>query len=134
MRAAFLLPLALAACAALANPLDPLPEGGGWRVTAIAGAPVPTGAEVTIERPDSRGISGRAGCNRYGGQISATGARLKIGPLMATEMFCVDLMTVEQAFFAALDQVDSARSTATGVELLAGDRVVITATKQVRFP
>lgn len=85
MRAAFLLPLALAACAALANPLNPLPEGGGWHVTAIAGAPVPTGAEVTIERPDSRGISGRAGCNRY-------------------------------------------------IDFAAGDRVVITATKQVRFP
>jgi heat shock protein HslJ len=105
--------LLLAACASTApeKPMaatPPSPEalaGATWRITEIAGTPVPAGAEVTMEFKDGR-IAGKGACNRYFGSFEAGAGTLKLGPAGSTMMACPDpLMQTEQAFHAALKQV-----------------------------
>jgi heat shock protein HslJ len=79
--------------------------GADWRITEIAGAPVPEGAEVTMAFSDGR-VAGKAACNRYFGSFEAGDGTLKVGPAGSSMMACPEpLMATEQAFHAALMQV-----------------------------
>lgn len=47
-------------------------------------------------------ISGKTNCNSYGGNFSITNNEIKIGPLMATEMYCEEnVMKIERSIFKA---------------------------------
>lgn len=52
-------------------------------------------------------IAGNGGCNRFGGLYVQDGDSLKIGPLMSTEMACMNLKE-ESLFFAVLEDTRSA--------------------------
>lgn len=87
--------LAMTACTAQAQD----PTGVEWELLAIDGKVVDIPATLTI---DSTGnVSGKAPCNRYGGQNQATLPDLALGRLAATRMAC-DRLAEEQDFFAAL--------------------------------
>jgi heat shock protein HslJ len=66
--------------------------------------PAPTSPEATL-RVDARGVSGRAGCNSYSGEIGQIAAPgdIRFGPFVTTRMMCPDsAMQVESRFLAAL--------------------------------
>ena len=119
--------LALAA-PALADPFAALPVGSQWRVTAVGGEALPTGAEITLVRADASTLAGKVICNQYSRPLSADGENLVIGGLTTTKMLCdFEYFKYEFAFNDILGKVDEVRAAAGGIELLASGAVVITA-------
>jgi heat shock protein HslJ len=93
---------------------------GAWRAVEMAGAPLPEGAEVTMEFAGDR-VAGRAACNRYTGGFTLSGEGLAFGPAASTKMACPEaLMDAEVAFFAALARVDR-----FGIDPATGDLLLI---------
>lgn len=91
----FLAALAMTACTAEAQD----PTGVEWELLAIDGQVVDIPATLTL---DSLGnLSGKAPCNRYGGQNQASLPDLKLGGIAATRMAC-DRLADEQTYFDAL--------------------------------
>lgn len=94
------LPL-LAACAATngtpketaaPSPDQPLTS---WTFVSIDGeAPRSPKAELRIY---PRRIAATAGCNGLGGELEVTNGQLKVGPIVATRMYCDGLMEQERA-------------------------------------
>lgn len=125
--------LALIACRDEATAGDPLAlfgTGVDWRVTEIAGQPVPEGVEVTITQPEAGLIAGSSGCNRYSGRMSAEGAALKIGALAGTRMMCPETqMQAEQAFHSNISRIDGVQITDGVLELTREGAVMIRAEK-----
>jgi len=98
------------------SPLDI--QGIEWRAVTVAGrAPVAT--HVPTIKIDGTHAGGSAGCNSYGADVTVSGTSIKVGPVMQTEMACVDAaaMDIEGAFVAAL-------STATSIEIRDGKLVI----------
>ncbi len=84
------------------------PEGESWRLVSYGDAAAPEtppeGVEATAEFAEGQ-ITGSAGCNQYFGSYETDGTSLTIGPVAATEMFCMDpegVMDLEQDFLAAI--------------------------------
>lgn len=83
-------------------------DGSLWTLTGYVNtgreivSPLP-GSEITLEFKE-QGVSGNAGCNGYFGSYTLDGAKIAIGPVGATEVFCepVELMEQESAYLAAL--------------------------------
>ena len=125
--------LALAACReeAPADPLAALPVGGEWRVTELAGAPVPEGVSVTLGRPEAGLIAGSSGCNRYNARVEPRGGKLHFGALAGTRMMCPEAqMQTERNFHAALTRAKQAQATGDALEITdAAGKVLIRATK-----
>ncbi len=80
------------------------PEGD-WVLDSYGDAETPpAGVEVTAKFEDDV-VSGSAGCNRYQGSYETDGSDMTIGPVAATEMFCMDpegVMDLEQDFLIAI--------------------------------
>ena len=98
------------------SPLDI--QGIEWHAVSVAGrAPVATHIP-TIKLAGTR-AEGNAGCNSYGADVTVTGGSIKVGPVMQTEMACLDAtaMDIEGAFVAAL-------SAATSIEIRDGKLVI----------
>jgi putative lipoprotein len=105
--------LGLAACATPEKPMAAPPPasppqslaGAEWRITEIAGKPVPADTKVTMAFADGR-VAGTSGCNRYFGGFEAGPGTLKVGQAGSTMMACPEpMMQTEQAFLEALRQV-----------------------------
>lgn len=85
-------------------------EGQNWRLTAYrdaagAQATPPADAEATLELNGGQ-LSGRSGCNQFGGSYTLDGGVLAIQPGPATLMACPEpLMALERDYFAALGNV-----------------------------
>jgi heat shock protein HslJ len=103
---------------------------GDWRVTELADAPLPEGAEASLTF-DAGQASGRAVCNRFTAGYTITGEGLRLGPAAATRMACPpDRMAAEGAFLAALAKVDRFDITPEGgLALIGGDRVLLRAVR-----
>jgi heat shock protein HslJ len=71
-----------------------------------------SGGETFIQFGDGR-ASGSGGCNRFSGTYTQDGDRVRIGPLAATKMACLDetLMQKEQRFFEMLEAVRTVDAT-----------------------
>jgi heat shock protein HslJ len=101
---------------------------GTWRLVTgtSSGEPLPivAGSEPTMTISGTA-VSGRSGCNQYGGTLTAHAGRIAFGALEVTEMACDEpRMTSEAAYLAALsaittDELGSAtlRLSGAGVEL-----------------
>mgnify|MGYP000181483600 CR=1 FL=1 len=94
------LPL-LAACATPQNATDPTPAGNPdqplttWTFVAIDGQkPVSNRAELRIYE---KRIAATVGCNGLGGDLQLTNGRMKVGPIISTQMYCDGLMEQERA-------------------------------------
>jgi heat shock protein HslJ len=99
-----------------ASPLDI--QGVQWRAVSVAGrAPVAT--HIPTIKFDGTRADGNAGCNSYGADVEVSGSTIKVGPVVQTEMACVDAtaMDIEGAFVAAL-------SAATRIEIRDGKLVI----------
>ncbi len=103
-------------------------DGTSWRVTAIGGAAVPEGQEVTLAFEGGRAV-GRSACNRYSGDFEITGEGLAFGAVASTMMACdAAAMRSERRFLdrlAAVTRFDFAPDGA--LVLYAGDTAVVTA-------
>lgn len=92
--------------------------GTSWRLVSIQGRPVLASAPVTALFADS-GLSGSAGCNRYFGSATLTGARLRLGGLASTKMFCTGtgVMEQESEYLGVLSEVASYRVVGSELQL-----------------
>lgn len=127
--------LALAACAgpvgdtltsppvATSNPLI-LAEiiGDTWQVETIDGEPIADHSTVTITFSEDNRVTGNATCNRYAGEVTVEGDRIRLGPMIATRMACLDdrLNAQELRFLDLLGSVE-------GIALTNGSTLVLTA-------
>ena len=111
--------LGLAACAGAGGTTgDPL-KGTSWRLTALGGASLIPGTEITATFEDGE-VRGSA-CNTYGGKYQVSGDTLTIREVFMTEMACVDpqgIMEQETAFFNLLTSAQSFKLTDGGLRIL----------------
>ena len=117
--AAFTLALAagsalLAGCATSVSLDEPI-ESRVWRLTSLGLRPVPAPVPGSDPQRDPQvqfgaaTVTGSGGCNRITGSYQRTGHDLKIGPLVATRMACVETErgVLETGFVAALQAATS---------------------------
>ncbi len=102
---------------------------GTWRLVAGAssGSPLPivAGSEPTLVITGTT-VSGRSGCNQYGGSLTVRSGRIGFGAMEVTEMACDEpRMTSEAAYLAALSGVTSFELNADTLRL-SGDGVELT--------
>lgn len=105
-------------------------QGVEWRLSELNGRPVRVSDER--RRPTltlssgvrGRRVSGMAGCNRFTGPYTASGAAIKLGPLASTQMACPDGMELERDYLTALRTVDGFSVGSSVLTLKAGSRVV----------
>ncbi len=81
------LALACAACTSIAIDGRTF-EGTSWRVIAIDGEPTPASGDYHVEFENGR-ISGRFGCNIWGGAFAVAGERLTAAGVVSTKMACL---------------------------------------------
>ncbi len=90
--------LALGACETNASGGVDLAQtipGKTWSAEAIGGRDVVDGTKVTLKIENGR-VSGKAGCNGYGGPVEINGDRIKFGALFSTKMACMGGGVMEQ--------------------------------------
>jgi heat shock protein HslJ len=79
-----------------------------WQLEDLCGSPVVEGSHATLEFAAVDKVAGRGSVNHFSGGIGIEKDRLRIGPLMVTEMAGPPaLMTQEQAFLEALGKASS---------------------------
>jgi heat shock protein HslJ len=109
---ALLVFVTLSACAMAPDPgpavaLTALPDGTRWQLQAasIDALQVPEASEVTLN-VDAQRIHGNSGCNQYSAGYRFEAGGFVLDPVAATKRGCLGPGgTIEQAFFAALRQV-----------------------------
>ena len=117
-------PLAAAACT---DPLPPsLDEGASvsvgrmagltWVAVMIAGERVPDRADIWFSVTSDGKVTGRSGCNTYGGEAELDAGTIIMRSMMMTEMACMDeaAMAREAAYLKALAEVASFAVTPEG--------------------
>ena len=93
--------LAGASCAALAADVFPI-EGSLWRVTVINGEATPSNYTINF---GGNAVTGRLGCNDFGGKLVLNQESLNISALRATSRICGDDAAMfEGSGFAVLSQ------------------------------
>lgn len=81
-----------------------------WIVEAIDGKPAADGVKSTLKIEADGQVSGRGGCNGYGGPAKVEGEKISFGNMRATLMACEQAaMDQEGRFFAALKEVEGYR-------------------------
>ena len=95
------LALACAGCTSIAVDARSF-EGTSWRVTSIDGHPTPANGDYRIEFKKGQ-ISGRFGCNSWGGSYSVVGETLAATNVESTMMGCPEpAMTIEREGLAVV--------------------------------
>lgn len=88
-------------------------EGTEWRFVEVAGASVPAAVVATL-RVRGNHISGRAGCNSYGGSYRvADDGSVSFSQILSTKMACLEpagAMQVEHRIFELLPRVSRLES------------------------
>ena len=93
--------MACAPGAGIAADVHPF-NGSSWRITAINGDATPSTYTISF---GGDMVTGRLGCNDFGGKLKASEANLSISQLRATSQVCGDTAgEFEGAGFALLSQ------------------------------
>lgn len=84
------------------------PFFGRWQIISINGKAAIAGDRGAPEIEFKQGkVSGKSGCNSFGGSLKAKGAKVKFSAPAATMMACPEpLMRQEQALFQALSAAE----------------------------
>ncbi len=83
---------------------------GSWLAEDILGGGVIDNAQTTLTIAEDGAVSGRGGCNSFGGTARISGETIEFGQLISTQMACAEaLMNQEQKFFDALGRAASFR-------------------------
>ena len=103
--------------------------GPEWRISEVAGATLPEGAEATLLLSAGGGLAGRAACNRVTGRYTLSGEGLRLEPGGMTMMACPEpVMAAERAILDALAKVDRFDFDEAGdLLLIGGDAVLLRA-------
>jgi heat shock protein HslJ len=102
-----LLLLPVAACESTASTpsadLADAIEGRIWRAVSFDGQPVIAGTSITLKVDNGR-VSGKGGCNGYGGSAEIRGDAVKFSAIFSTKMACMadGVMHQEQHYFDVL--------------------------------
>ncbi len=105
----FFVLLLLSACAGSApTPAAPAAtlEGTLWTLRDFAGNP--RSARPVTLRFDAGTVSGSAPCNSVSASYTREGDGLRFGPISRSKMYCADAAALEEAYLAALGQIDRA--------------------------
>ncbi len=81
-------------------------EGAVWTLRDSAGQPA--SAQPVTLRFESGTVSGRAPCNSVSASYTLDGDGLRFGPIARSKMYCADTSALEDAYLAALRQIDRA--------------------------
>jgi len=93
------------------TPSAPSLDGTSWTLTRLHGEQLLAKTEITLAFEEGQ-VAGKAGCNRYFGQVTVDGNKLSIGPVGSTEMYCAEpegVMDQETAFLRTLESVAAFR-------------------------
>lgn len=77
-----------------------------WQLVRVNAMNITPENNFTITFHQDKSVNGTGACNRFFGQYSTEGGKIKIGPLGATKMMCHGIET-EDAFFQMLDKIDT---------------------------
>ena len=105
-----------------------VPEQNPWRLQWLAGHALPDDdTRLTLELDAvTAEAAGMAGVNRFRGRYDLDARRLEFVELATTRMAGPDeLMSLEQAYLEALERIDGWRRVEGGLELLAGEEVLM---------
>ncbi len=82
---------------------------GDYEVIKLDGRDIEDqGVTININNENGYRIGGNNGCNTYGADLELSGGNnVKVGPAMATKMFCQDKAKIEQAFMSQLEKVSA---------------------------
>ena len=108
-----LLLLAMAGAAVAASPT------GRWAAVEIGGVAVAPGVETTLDLDFEGNVSGKGGCNRYGGRAMVGDGTIGFGMMQATQRACQPPAGEQEGRF------HRALTRATGWQI-DGDRLVLT--------
>lgn len=114
--AAFLIPLALAACKADETISGYTDSDAIWTLVELDGEPFTAIAAISF--PSEGKVFGQAPCNTFGSTQTVPLPWFKLGPIVSTKMACPSL-AAEQVFFEAL-------STMTLAEVLTNTLILST--------
>jgi putative lipoprotein len=97
--------------------------GSTWIAEDIDGRGVIDDAQSTLVFGNDGRVSGRAGCNQYGGAVTLKGASMIVDQVFATKMACAAeaLMNQETRFLNALQATRSYRMEGTKLVLVDGE-------------
>jgi len=96
-----------------------------WRLVEISGQPATLGAgarelHMVLTSEGSR-VHGFSGCNRFTGSYELTDSQLRLKPLAATRMACMEGMEQEQRFLQSLTSVMRFTNSGDDLALYSGD-------------
>ena len=98
-----------------------------WQLVTLDGLEAGQGAggqPATLLLGADHRASGFAGCNRFSGTYELAGDQLSFGPLAMTRMACTEGMDLEQRFSKVLQATKNYRVSATGLELMDGEKLL----------
>lgn len=79
---------------------------GSWRLASLGGKDVPASINTTLEIAADGKVSGRGGCNGFGGTATIQGRVIRFSRMVSTMMACVsDVMAQERGFLDGLAKV-----------------------------
>lgn len=83
---------------------------GNWKIVRLGSEAIEQNQRTANMNFENGRVSGTAFCNNYGGEIKGQMPNISFGPMMSTEMACMEnmLMDKEAKFHAMLGEVKSA--------------------------
>jgi putative lipoprotein len=79
---------------------------GSWRLTSLSGSETPASIATTLVIAADGKVSGRGGCNGFGGNATLQGRVIRFSRMASTMMACEpDKMAQEQRFLKTLERV-----------------------------
>lgn len=107
---------------------------GSWRLASLGGTETPGSITTVITIADDGRVSGRGGCNGFGGNATVKGRIIRFSRMVSTMMACApDVMDQEQRFLKTLERVHRwsiERRTGRLALLDRGGRPLMTLTRQ----
>lgn len=86
-------------------PAAPSPVGS-WRLASLGGKDVPASVTTTLEIAADGKVSGRGGCNGFGGNVALKSRTIRFSRMVSTMMACSpDAMAQERCFLDGLGKV-----------------------------
>lgn len=79
---------------------------GSWRLASLGGTDVPASINTTLAISADGKVSGRGGCNGFGGSATLRGRTIRFSRMVSTMMACMpDVMAQERGFLDGLAKV-----------------------------
>jgi putative lipoprotein len=79
---------------------------GSWRLASLGGKDVPASITTSLEIAADGKVSGRGGCNGFGGNAMLKGRTIRFSRMVSTMMVCApDVMAQERGFLDGLGKV-----------------------------